>query len=52
MKTFEEKKQEALAITDPRQAHIKIWTDKELSLLEMDEIAMRIRRSTEWEWKR
>lgn len=40
MKTFEEKKQEALAITDPRQAHIKIWTDKELSLLEMDEIAM------------
>ena len=40
MKTFEQKKQEALAITDPRKACIKISTDKELSLLEMDEIIM------------
>ncbi len=38
MKTFEQKKQEILEMTDPRQACIKISTDKELSLLEMEKI--------------
>lgn len=40
MKTFEQKKRDALAITDPREACIKIWTDKELTLTEMEQIEM------------
>ena len=38
MKTFEQKKQEALSMANPREACIKIWTDKELSLSEMEQI--------------
>ena len=38
MKTFDQKKQEILSITDPRQANIKIWTDKDLTLTEMEQI--------------
>ena len=40
METFEKKKQEALSITDPRQACIKISTDKELTLTEIEQITM------------
>lgn len=40
MKTLEQKKQEYLSIADPRQALIKIATDKELKLDEMEQILM------------
>lgn len=40
MKTFDQKKQEILSIADPRQACIKISTDEELTLVEMDQLIM------------